>query len=177
MRHTVCFDYTPHLSGARISLRPLRALDFERVHAAASDPLIWSQHPFPLRYRRDVFESGFWTSAINGEGALIITENATGEVIGSSRFYDWNPAAGEVAIGYTFLARRFWGGDTNRELKHLMLRHAFRWARRVWFHVGPDNIRSRKALEKLGATPAHEETVTIDGVPYVHVCYWLDAPP
>lgn len=170
------FDFTPTLAGETISLRALTPEDFESVYAAASDPLIWEQHPFPLRYQREVFTTGFWDSAINSEGALVITDNASGRVIGSSRFYEWNPATQEVAIGFTFLARSHWGGATNRELKRLMLEHAFRRARTVWFHVGANNQRSRKAMEKIGGQFSHEEAKEIHGVVHVHAYYRIDAP-
>ena len=56
-----------------------------------------------------------------------------------------------MEIGWTFLERAFWGGTYNRELKSLMLGHAFRFVDRVLFVVGENNIRSQKALEKIGA--------------------------
>lgn len=170
------FDFTPTLTGPTLTLRPLRAEDFEAVYAAASDPLIWAQHPFPLRYRREVFTSGFWESAINSPGALVIIETASGRVIGSSRYYEWNPDTREVAIGFTFLARSHWGGATNRELKQLMLAHAFRTARVAWFHVGVENRRSRRAMEKIGGVYSHEEAKEIHGTVHVHAYYRIDAP-
>lgn len=176
MRDSDDFDFAPTLLGESISLRALTADDFEAVYAAAADPLIWEQHPFPLRYQRDVFESGFWNSAIQSAGALVITDRATGNVIGSSRFYEWDPQQREVAIGYTFLSRSHWGGKTNRELKSLMLEHAFRWAKVVWFHVGSTNFRSRKALEKIGAVFSHEEAKEIHGTIHTHAFYRIEAP-
>lgn len=170
------FDFGPTLVGESITLRPLSARDFEAVYAAAADPLIWEQHPYPMRYKRDVFESGFWASAINSDGALVITDNASGQVIGSSRFYEWDAARREVAIGFTFLSRSHWGGKTNRELKRLMLQHAFRWAKVVWFHVGSSNMRSRRAMEKIGGIFSHEETKEIHGTIHVHAFYRIDAP-
>jgi N-acetyltransferase len=168
------FDFTPTIAGTTISLRPLTAEDFEAVYLAASDPLIWEQHPVPLRYQREVFESSFFRDAL-ASGALIITENASGQVIGSSRFYEWDPQKREVAIGYTFLARSHWGGVTNRELKQLMLDQAFRSADVVWFHVGVDNIRSRRAVEKIGGKFSHEAGREINGVVYSHAFYRIDA--
>jgi len=170
------FDFTPTLAGATLSLRPLLPGDFESLYAVASDPEIWAQHPFPLRYQREVFASGFWASAMDSQGALLITCNATGAVIGSSRFYEWKPATKEVAIGFTFLARSHWGGKTNRELKQLMLAHAFRRASVVWFHVGANNLRSRKAMEKIGGRLSHEEVKEIHGVAHLHAFYRIDAP-
>lgn len=140
----------PVLEGPALLLRPLREADFDALFRVASDPLVWEQHPEPLRYRRDVFE-GFFSGAIASGGALLAVERVSGRVIGTSRYYDLDPANRELAIGYTFLSRDHWGGATNSEMKRLMLDHAFGWADAVWFHVGPGNLRSRRAVEKLGA--------------------------
>lgn len=168
------FDFRPTLVGESITLRPLRAEDFEGLYAAAADPLIWEQHPYPLRYQRDVFESGFWRSALESDGALVIVENASGTIVGSSRFYEWDPVRREVAIGFTFLVRSHWGGKTNREVKRLMLEHAFRQAAVVWFHIGSNNVRSRKAIEKIGGVFSHEEAKEIHGTNKLHAFYRID---
>jgi RimJ/RimL family protein N-acetyltransferase len=83
--------------------------------------------------------------------ALAVIECESGRIIGTSRYYGYDPARREVMIGYTFLERRFWGGDCNQELKSLMLNHAFRFVDRVLFEVGANNVRPQKALEKIGA--------------------------
>lgn len=164
------FDFRPTLTGASLTLRPLLAGDFEALYAAASDPLIWEQHPDPLRYQRPVFER-FFTGAIASGGALLVTANDTGAVIGTSRYYEWNPDQREIAIGYTFLARTHWGGGANHEMKQLMLGHAFRFADAVWFHVGKANWRSRKAMEKIGGRVAFEGTKQLNGVALDYVFY------
>jgi RimJ/RimL family protein N-acetyltransferase len=169
------FDAQPTLLGETLSLRPLAAADFAPLYAAASDPLIWSLHPEPLRYRRAVFEQ-FFEAALDSRSALVVTDNASGEVVGSSRYYDWNPTLREVAIGYTFLARSRWGGATNLEMKRLMLGHAFRWADTVWFHVGRHNLRSRRAMEKVGGILDHEERRELNGAVHDYVVYRIDAP-
>ena len=97
------------------------------------------------------------------------------KIIGSSRYYDVDAKSQEVAIGFTFLQRSFWGGVLNREIKELMLKHAFKWARRVWFHVGVNNIRSRKAMEKIGAHLSHIESRSVTGVLIDHCYYFIDA--
>jgi len=175
MEEALHFDLQPILLGETIALRPLTNADFELLYAAASDPLIWQQHPEPLRYQRQVFE-GFFAGAMASGGALVVTEKKSGRVIGSSRYYDWHPPEREVAIGYTFLARSHWGGATNREMKRLMLDHAFRWAKVVWFHVGKNNWRSRKAIEKIGATLSHEATRESNGVLHDYIFYKIEAP-
>ena len=168
------FDLQPTLEGERILLTPLKPVDFEALYAVASDPLIWEQHPEPTRYQRRVFE-GFFAGAIASGGALLVTDKTARKVIGSSRYYDWNPAEREIAIGYTFLARSHWGGATNREMKTLMLDHAFRWAKAVWFHVGKNNWRSRKAMENIGGVLSHETTRELNGVAHEYAFYRIDA--
>ena len=130
-------------------MRPLRADDFAALYAVASDPLIWEQHPVRDRHRVEQFR-GFFDDALCSGGALAV-EAIGGELIGSSRFHAFDPLTGEIEIGWTFLDRAHWGGQTNRELKALMLRHAFQFVERVVFRVGPANYRSQRALEKLGA--------------------------
>lgn len=146
---TPAFELQPVLRGPRLDLRPLTPADFEPLFAAASDPLIWELHPEPERYKREVFEA-FFRGALDSKGALAVLDRSTGAIVGSSRFYDWDPERREVIIGYTFLTRAYWGGSYNRELKTLMLDHAFRFADAVLFHVGENNLRSRKAMEKIG---------------------------
>lgn len=131
-------------------LRPLVPEDWDALYAAASDPLIWAQHPEPDRHERAVFRR-YFDGALASGGAFAIVDRATGRVIGSSRYCSLDPGGREVEIGWTFLERAYWGGATNAELKRLMLDHAFQFVERVVFVVGERNMRSRKALEKIGA--------------------------
>src|SRR4051794_26112124 len=135
-------DLQPSLEGKLLRLRPLRAEDFDALYAVASDPLLWAQHPRSDRYKRDVFEKLF-ADALSSGGALVALDTATGEVIGSSRYYGSSPAERSVIIGYTFLSRSRWGGKFNAEMKRLMLEHAFRHVDRVAFESGAKNRRSR----------------------------------
>lgn len=169
-------DLQPTLLGRTITLRPLKIDDFEALYKAASDPLIWEQHPDSERYKRDVFRERFFDGAIASGGALAVLENATQRIIGSSRYYDCDFHKRELAVGYTFLERRHWGIGTNGEMKELMLAHAFNWAGTIWFHVGKTNLRSRKAVEKLGAVLSHEEERKLEGKPFVQLYYRLQAP-
>jgi RimJ/RimL family protein N-acetyltransferase len=160
---TADFEFQPTLVGASITLRPLRESDFDALHSAASDARIWEQHPDPLRYQREVFREKFFNGGRDSGSAFVVVENASGRMIGSSRYYEWDPAKREVAIGYTFLARDHWGGTTNREMKELMLKHAFRWADVVWLHIGMENVRSQRAAEKIGAVFSHAGEKEING--------------
>lgn len=146
------------LTGPKLSLIPLKSTDFEVLFAAASDLKIWEQHPEPNRYQREVFQK-YFASAIESHGAFLIQDQTTKEIIGSSRFYDHSPEKKEIHIGYTFLKCSHWGGSTNRELKSLMLEHAFEYVERVKFEVGENNLRSQKALQKIGAILAGDIVV------------------
>lgn len=147
------FDLQPILKGRLIELRPLRQDDFHDLYAVASDPLIWEQHPNKDRYKEEVFKE-FFREALESGGALVAIDSKTGAVIGSSRFDGYDEEKSEVEIGWTFLARSHWGGQYNGEMKQLMLRHAFRFVESVVFLVDPRNLRSRRAVEKIGGVLA-----------------------
>ena len=92
----------------------------------------------------------YFEHALTSRGGLTIFERSSGRVIGASRYSCAFAAAGEVEIGWTFLVRDHWGGATNLELKRLMLAHAFRWFDPVIFAIGENNLRSQRAIEKIG---------------------------
>jgi len=146
----VAFDLQPHLRGELIELRPLAPEDWEELFAVASDSLIWKQHPERDRYKEDVFKV-FFREALESGGAFVVVEKKNRGIIGSTRFYGYDPAKSEIEIGWTFLARRYWGGHYNREMKELLLDHAFKFVETVVFYVGQKNFRSQKAMEKIGA--------------------------
>lgn len=147
-------DLQPTLRGGTLWLRPLVAEDLESLWAVSRDRLLWALHPDQTRHTRGGFER-FFAAALD-QGALAVVDNASGRIIGSTRYYDWEPEKREVAIGYTFLAREFWGGVANREMKRLLIGHAAPFADVIWFHVGAQNLRSRRAMEKVGAVAAYE---------------------
>lgn len=143
------FDLQPFLKGQLLELRPLQPDHFHQLYAVACDPLIWEQHPAKDRYKEDVFQA-FFREALESGGALIAIDSGNGQVIGSSRFHGYDQHKSEIEIGWTFLARSHWGGSYNREMKQLMLQHAFQFVASVIFVIGPQNFRSQKAVEKIG---------------------------
>jgi RimJ/RimL family protein N-acetyltransferase len=145
----MAFDLQPILKGGLVELRPLQEDDFDILYAVAQDPLIWEQHPNRDRYREEVFRE-FFRGAMESGGAFLVRDAKTGAAIGSSRFYGYDKTNGEIEIGWTFLARSHWGRPYNREMKRLMLGHAFRFVGRVVFLIGPENLRSQRAVEKIG---------------------------
>lgn len=168
------FDPQPLLRGTHVTLRPLQAEDRQALWEVARDPLIWALHPDKTRCTPEGF-ARFLDESLESRSALVVIDSTSAQIIGSSRYYDWDPAAREVAIGYTFLARSAWGGTVNREMKALMIRHAARWADRIWFHVARDNLRSRRAMEKIGAVAVREGPRPVNGVEVPFVYYRIDA--
>ena len=148
--NAVAFDLQPHLKGELIELRPLAPDDWDELFAVASDSLIWEQHPENDRHKEDVFRA-FFKDAIESGGAFAIIDRKTQQIIGSTRFYGYDPEKSEIEIGWTFLARKYWGGRFNAEMKRLLLNHAFKFVESVVFFVGENNVRSQKAVEKIGA--------------------------
>jgi RimJ/RimL family protein N-acetyltransferase len=149
----VAFDYQPILKSDLVELRPLCPDDYDDLYSVAADPLLWTQHPVKNRHEAEVFRA-FFHEAIASGGTLIASDAATRRVIGSSRFHGYDEERREVEIGWTFLARSHWGGRYNGAMKRLMLRHAFRFVSRVIFLVGPENLRSQRAVEKIGGIRA-----------------------
>ncbi len=167
-------DLQPILDGPTLHLRPLRGSDWAALYAVASDPLLWAVHPARDRYLEPVFRTAFDESLAAG-GALTVIDRASGAVIGSSRYSFAYAEPGEVEIGWTYLARDRWGGPVNRELKRLMLRHAFTGVDRAMFRIGEANVRSRRAMEKIGGRltdRTHEAMV--GGVPVLHAIYMIE---
>ncbi|TCS33713.1 RimJ/RimL family protein N-acetyltransferase [Paucimonas lemoignei] len=169
------FSLPTLLDGENIVLRPLAASDYESLYQVASDPLIWEQHPSRTRYLRSEFDPWFQL-AVKSRSALIVIDRNSGSVIGTSRYYNWNKEKKEVAIGYTFIARAYWGGPTNAELKKLMLNFAFQTVDRVWFHVAVTNTRSRKAVEKIGGVFSHTGIENLSGGAQEYAFYRIDRP-
>jgi RimJ/RimL family protein N-acetyltransferase/GNAT superfamily N-acetyltransferase len=166
------FELQPTLRGELLWLRPLRAEDWNALYAVASDPLIWEQHPQPTRYQEHVFRE-YFREAMESGGALIVLDAKDDRVIGSSRYLGYDGTRSEIEIGFTFLARAYWGGVYNREMKDLMLRHAFRFVRHVVFLVGLENWRSQKAMEKIGG---RRVGTRLNGTGRENVVFQIDAP-
>ena len=145
-------------------LEPLKQAHFEELYLVASDPLIWEQHPNPDRYKLDAF-TNYFKGAMESGGAFIIRDTLSGKALGSSRYCAYDAANKEIQIGYTFFARSCWGKSINKEVKTLMLNHAFNYVDKVAFYVGANNIRSQKAMERIGGIKVREEVVAYFGEP------------
>ena len=142
-------DFQPTLVGPTITIRPVKADDWGELFAAGSDPEIWKVHPVPDRHTEAGFRK-FFDGAVTSKMGFAFVDRATDRLVGSSRYYGYEPELSEIEIGWTFLARSHWGGRANREVKRLMLAHAFTFVDTVVFWVGDENWRSQGAMTKIG---------------------------
>ena len=172
---TKTFELQPHLIGELLEVRPLRPEDWENLFAVAADPLVWEQHPASDRYQEKVFRE-FFREALESGGAFVVIDRQTQMIIGSSRYFGFDPHNSEIEIGWTFLARSYWGGKYNGELKRLMLDHAFRFVKNVVFLIGPTNLRSQRAVEKIGGVMIGRRHKMIQGKPVENVVYQIKKP-
>jgi len=143
------FNSQPTLEGKLVHVRPLRESDYENLYHAASDPIIWEQHPVKNRHEPVEFRKYFEESIESG-GALAVSNS--NQLIGSTRYHNYNPDESEIEIGWTFLVRKCWGGAFNNELKYLTMRHAFLYVETIVYLIDEKNIRSQRSVERLGAT-------------------------
>ncbi len=151
-----------YLTNKWVTIIPLREDDFEKLYKVASDPLIWEQHPNKNRYKKEVFEN-FFKGAMESGGAFLITNTQSGEPIGSTRFCNYNEQKKLIEIGYTFYSRECWGKPFNSSCKKLMINYAFQYIETINFVIGVNNIRSQKAIERIGAIKIRQELVAYFG--------------
>ena len=143
------FDLQPTLENDILILRPLKEEDFEDLYKVAADPLIWEQHPAKERSERNGFEL-FFREAMDSKGAFVVIDKKTGEIIGSTRYFRVKETQNAIEIGWTFLARKYWGGDYNKSMKSLMMNYAYQFVENILFFINENNLRSRMAVEKIG---------------------------
>lgn len=167
-------DLQPTLVGPTLSMRPMAPADWGALFAVAADREIWAVHPAHDRWQEPVFRRFFEEGLASG-GSMVAVDNASGTIIGHSRFDRERAEAGEIEIGWSFLARAFWGGAANREMKRLMVAHSLKSFDRVIFLVGDTNFRSRRAMEKIGGMlTLREHHGEMAGRPVIHVIYTID---
>lgn len=156
------FNTQVTLAQDKLLLLPLLASDFSDLYRVAADPDVWAQHPNKDRWQEPVFRN-FFKGALDSKGAFKVLDKATNQVLGSSRFYDYNAEDNSIFIGYTFYGKATWGTGVNHVVKRLMLDYCFKFVEQVYFHIGADNRPSQISIERLGAEKVAEETVAYVG--------------
>lgn len=97
-------ELQPHLTGELVELRPLQPEDWDGLFMAASDPLVWEQHPASDRYQEEIFRE-FFQGALDSKGAFAVIDRKACKIIGSSRYHYYAPDKSQIESGWTFLAR------------------------------------------------------------------------
>lgn len=166
------FNWQPRLKGDTLSIRALEPEDYSALFECASDPLIWLGHPAKDRYQKVVFAKMFEEGLASGR-CVVFIEQSSAKIVGWSRYYVAEDGPQDISIGFTFLSRDHWGGASNKQVKNLMLKHAFEHFENVWFHIAPSNIRSQKATQKLGAQLESEGVLQLAGKAGVWQSYRL----
>lgn len=152
----------PVLTGRLIRLEPLAYEHADGYLAAAGtgadadEVFRWMYPPAPqsLAEARAQIVTALAARAKGERFAYAQFDAATGEFAGTSSYYDIVPAVRTIAIGHTWLGKRWWRTGHNTESKLLMLTHAFDTlgAARVVWHTDINNTRSQDAIARLGAT-------------------------
>ena len=144
------------IEGQHVRLEPLTHGHTESLIAAANDGDIWKSDVTVVPSADNI--SKYIYDALRGlergnELPFAISSKATGDVVGTTRFYEIMPADRRVAIGYTWLARSAQRTPVNTETKLLLLHHAFDYWKcvRVEFITDVLNEQSRAAILRLGA--------------------------
>ena len=124
---------------------------FDGLYVVASNPMVWAQHPERDRWKEPVFLQFFQKALENDLGCFTIIDKDKNSVVGSTRFYSFDPANKAIRLGYTFMDPMYWGTGANREIKDTLIHLAFSVVDKIYFDIGSENRRSRAAVEKLGA--------------------------
>ena len=148
----------PALAGGPLTLDPMRLSAAPDYLAALGDPAAAGEVVAHLSFRRPDDLDGaraIIRAALADQTRIPYVQRltTTGELVGTTSFYEVSPEVRSVAIGHTWIGRRFWRTGVNTESKLIMLTRAFEGlgAERVVWHTDILNLRSQAAIERLGA--------------------------
>lgn len=148
-------NVVPTLRGRHVQLEPLRPEHADGLRAAASDGRLWELSFTNVPQPEDVeaWLEGALAKQAAGEQLAFTVRDATGRIVGSTRYYELLPETPRLCIGYTWYARSVQRTGLNTEAKLLLLGHAFEALRcaSVGFHTSTRNLASRAAIARLGA--------------------------
>ena len=142
-------NFSKNFENDQLSLIQAKRDDFDNLYSIASDEEIWEQHPENDRWKKNKFSIFFDNGISNEFGMLIIYLKPRNEIIGSTMFYSFDPKDNAIRIGYTFIIKKHWGTKINLLMKDLMINYTFKFLDKIYFDIGTQNYRSRKAIEKL----------------------------
>lgn len=144
------------LEGQHVRLEPLSIAHEEALIVAAGDGELWNSTVTIVPTRASM--AAYIEAALDGQAQkrelpFVIIRKVSGEVVGTTRFYEIRPHDRAVAIGYTWLSQSVQRTAVNTESKLLLLAHAFEHWRynRVELITDVLNQQSRTAILRLGA--------------------------
>jgi RimJ/RimL family protein N-acetyltransferase len=150
--------WIPHpisLEGKLVRLLPLEEKNFDELHAAATDKRIWEFYTGDWSVRETfdrVYNGSLKQRGKGHEYPFVIVLKSTGKIIGSTRFLDIVNYDKRLEIGGTWMMHSYWKTAVNPDCKLALLTFSFETlkAKRVQLKTQHDNIRSRKAIAKIG---------------------------
>jgi RimJ/RimL family protein N-acetyltransferase len=143
------------LNGQTVDLIPLEETHFAELYTAASDIRLWERIPVDCS-KSDRFTEVHTSALLEREKGsqypFVIIHKPSGKIIGSTRLFEIYPDDKKLEIGWTWITANYWGTAVNLECKFLLLQFCFEelGTRRVQLKTDELNIRSRKAIEKIG---------------------------
>ncbi|MGG2075717.1 GNAT family protein [Lysinibacillus irui] len=140
-----------------VKLKPLELSDIQGLLEAGSYPEIWSHMSTTIEKREDVnnfVENALLTRSGKTEFPFVIVDKQSGSIIGSTRYMDIDDKHQRLEIGYTWLTPAYWRTAINTHCKYLLLQYCFEYLhlQRVQIKTDHENIRSQRAVERIGAT-------------------------
>jgi RimJ/RimL family protein N-acetyltransferase len=145
------------LAGKLVELKPLDGSHFVELAIVASEKKIWSFLPLDCSVAENfqtVYSEALEERNNGNQYPFVIALRSTGALIGSTRLLDIQPAHRKLEIGWTWMHPDHWGTAVNLECKLLLMSFCFEQLKaiRVQLKTGDNNLRSRKAIEKIGGT-------------------------
>ncbi len=145
------------LVGEEVSLIPVEERWLEELLSFSADPVIWKHLPIEIYTRADMYNWYKHTRQEADSGKIIpflIQHTQSGEILGTTRILEWERSHKRAEIGFTWINPKWFGSNINAEAKLLLLDYAFNSMKlnRVQFKADERNLRSQRAIEKLGAT-------------------------
>jgi RimJ/RimL family protein N-acetyltransferase len=143
------------LHGQIVDLIPVQEKHFDELFQAASDPRIWEFYTGNWSVHKRFLEIYNGTIAQREKGKeypFVIFHKPSQRIIGSTRFLDIVPYDKRLEIGGTWMMPEYWNTAVNLDCKFVLMQFCFETlgAHRVQLKTQHDNIRSRKAIEKIG---------------------------
>lgn len=145
------------LSGNTVTIVPMEISHTKELYEAGKNKEIWSHLPKSIRSYQQMecfVEEALRRKELGNEVPFVIKCRKSNKVIGSTRFLDISKINRGLEIGWTWLTPTVWGTDANLECKYLLLKYTFEDLNfiRVQFKTDDQNLRSQKALEKIGGS-------------------------